>query len=541
MKVLRKATEDKGWWEGECQGKRGVFPDNFVLPPPPIKKLTPRIVSWESALTKEQKNLVPKTSLPRVKKLATTVSGPTKTKTSSTPTGDGQKRPSRDSGSNGLVRNGGPRQPGKKQPRTQVSQQQSTSSQEEEQGGLAKSPSMNKTPTPEKTPPLNDKAPTSKMALLPEITPAPDKVPTLQKTPSLKDMVATNTTSPSPKKSLLPDVTLGPEKFPIPDEIPIPRTTTLKDKVPTPERTLDLDQIPTAEKSPDKASAPETGFSLDEAPTQETPSKDEAPDPKIALQMDKAPTPIKVLTPEQSLFEEVPSKRDTQYQHFSQEEAPQGTESPVDTKTQPQKVHELEESPQMPNSSSKVCFCELEQSNNSPTLSKSQPMCEPDVGEACPQETPTLLKEAPMNHGTTPQEAPSKKETSRKEQVSSQKEPPPEREASQKQAPPEEAAPTPQAIHSIQQIPDPQETLTLGPNFAENENDSEDITALKEEVGLLRRELEGLELQLKKKLTEVWEELKSEREKRQLLEVQMMQQIQKSPSRDSRHADTQTQ
>lgn len=31
-----QTTEDKGWWEGESQGRRGVFPDNFVLPPPPV-------------------------------------------------------------------------------------------------------------------------------------------------------------------------------------------------------------------------------------------------------------------------------------------------------------------------------------------------------------------------------------------------------------------------------------------------------------------------------------------------------------------------
>ncbi|XP_074832156.1 SH3 domain-containing protein 21 [Carettochelys insculpta] len=29
--VLRKETEDEGWWEGECDGKRGLFPDNFVM------------------------------------------------------------------------------------------------------------------------------------------------------------------------------------------------------------------------------------------------------------------------------------------------------------------------------------------------------------------------------------------------------------------------------------------------------------------------------------------------------------------------------
>ena len=34
--LLSQTTEDKGWWEGESQGRRGVFPDNFVLPPPPV-------------------------------------------------------------------------------------------------------------------------------------------------------------------------------------------------------------------------------------------------------------------------------------------------------------------------------------------------------------------------------------------------------------------------------------------------------------------------------------------------------------------------
>ncbi|MBV96953.1 Thyroid hormone receptor-associated protein 3, partial [Eschrichtius robustus] len=45
VKVLRKTTEDKGWWEGESQGRRGLFPDNSVLPPPPIKKLVARKVA----------------------------------------------------------------------------------------------------------------------------------------------------------------------------------------------------------------------------------------------------------------------------------------------------------------------------------------------------------------------------------------------------------------------------------------------------------------------------------------------------------------
>ncbi|XP_029396283.1 SH3 domain-containing protein 21 isoform X2 [Mus pahari] len=170
VKVLRKTTEDKGWWEGECQGRRGVFPDNFVIPPPPIRKLIPRkIISRESAPSKETKKLIPKSSLPTVKKLATAASAPGRAKTLSTPSGDSQKRPSRNSGFNGSCINGGPRQPGRKGSRTQAPQQHSASSQEDEQKSAGKGPSRSKTAAPEKTR-LPDKV------LDPEKIPAPDKV-----------------------------------------------------------------------------------------------------------------------------------------------------------------------------------------------------------------------------------------------------------------------------------------------------------------------------------------------------------------------------
>ncbi|XP_047454190.1 SH3 domain-containing protein 21 [Mugil cephalus] len=34
--ILRKETEDEGWWEGELNGRCGIFPDNFVMVVPPI-------------------------------------------------------------------------------------------------------------------------------------------------------------------------------------------------------------------------------------------------------------------------------------------------------------------------------------------------------------------------------------------------------------------------------------------------------------------------------------------------------------------------
>ncbi|XP_056900706.1 SH3 domain-containing protein 21 [Takifugu flavidus] len=33
--ILNKETEDEGWWEGELNGRRGFFPDNFVMVIPP--------------------------------------------------------------------------------------------------------------------------------------------------------------------------------------------------------------------------------------------------------------------------------------------------------------------------------------------------------------------------------------------------------------------------------------------------------------------------------------------------------------------------
>uniref|UniRef100_A0A3Q2D8H3 Osteoclast-stimulating factor 1 n=1 Tax=Cyprinodon variegatus TaxID=28743 RepID=A0A3Q2D8H3_CYPVA len=37
--ILNKETEDEGWWEGELKGRRGFFPDNFVMVLPPTDSL----------------------------------------------------------------------------------------------------------------------------------------------------------------------------------------------------------------------------------------------------------------------------------------------------------------------------------------------------------------------------------------------------------------------------------------------------------------------------------------------------------------------
>ncbi|XP_010897433.2 SH3 domain-containing protein 21 isoform X2 [Esox lucius] len=39
LTIITKETEDEGWWEGELYGRRGFFPDNFVMVIPPTDAL----------------------------------------------------------------------------------------------------------------------------------------------------------------------------------------------------------------------------------------------------------------------------------------------------------------------------------------------------------------------------------------------------------------------------------------------------------------------------------------------------------------------
>ncbi|XP_058409675.1 SH3 domain-containing protein 21 isoform X2 [Diceros bicornis minor] len=495
VKVLRKTTEDKGWWEGESQGRRGVFPDNFVLPPPPIKKLAPRkVVSQESAPIKEPKKMVPKTALPIVKKLVTAPTGPSKAKPSWTPSRDSQKRPSRDNGSSGSFLSGGPGHPGRKRSKTQTSRQHSTTSQEEEQSSLAKAPHVNKTPTLDKTP--TPKTPSPHEAPSPEKTRSPDKTPT-------------------PEETLTPDKTPTPEEIPSLDKAPSPEKTPSPDKKPTPEETLTPDKVPILEETPtleDKAPSPERVFSVDEALAPEVLPEDEAPSPKMAPPGDEAPTLEKFLTPEQVLSEEASTRHNTQFHHFSPEEAVPKVKFLVAREAQSQEEVYMPEEPPL-------CMKKhaLDKKDSSPLQCESMPGSMPALEKAHPQEEATTHLE----------EAPAKEETILKEE-----------------APPKEAASAEKNPHPIKTTPDPQGTPTfhslVPQNPTDNKSDRDDVMRLQDEVASLRRSLETMGVQLERKLTDIWEELKSEREKRQLLEVQMKRRTRESGTRGAIHAQTQT-
>ncbi|XP_024897151.1 SH3 domain-containing protein 21 [Pteropus alecto] len=447
VKVLRKTTEDMGWWEGESQGRRGVFPDNFVLPPPPIKKLAPRkVVSQESAPIKEPKKMMTKTALPTVKKLMTAPTGHSKAKPSRSPGGDGQKRPSRDPGSNGSLLSGGPGHPGRKRSRTQASRQRSATSQEE-RSSRAKA-SVNKTPTLGKT--------------------------------------------PNPRKIS------SPEKAPSPEEI------LTSDKTPTPEET------PTLE---DKARSPDRVVLVDQVPAPGEPREDEVPGPKVAPSGDKASTPQKALTQKQMLSEEASTGDDTQLHPFFLEAALPKGKSLLVNKAQSRKQVHIPEEPHL----SKRRHT-LDKRDSSALQSEAKPGFRPALERAHPpNEAPTLLEEALAKDESTPKE----------------------------EVPLKEVAPAEKNLHLITPTPDPQETPALHSLVPQSPTDSrsdrDDIMRLQDQVESLRRALELMGAQLERKLTDIWEELKSEREKRLLLEVQMKRRTLESWSRDSSHAQTQTQ
>ncbi|XP_037683640.1 SH3 domain-containing protein 21 isoform X2 [Choloepus didactylus] len=461
VKVLRKTTEDKGWWEGESQGRRGVFPDNFVLPPPPIKKLIPRkMVSRESVPIKDPKKM-PKTAIPMLKKLATAPNGPSKTKT---PSGEGQKRLPHDSGYSGSFLNGNPGYSGRKRSKTQVPRQRSVLGQEEEQSSLMKASSVNKTPSLDKT-------------STPEKTPASDEVST-------------------------------PEKIPTPD------------KSPAPERVSSVDKVP------------------------EVPLGHEAPYSKMAPSGDEAPALDKVLTPEQVLSEEASAQDNAQVHHVFPEEALQQAKALVAKEAQSQEEGHIPKEPLLqPHSPESMMKHLLDERDSSLLLHepKSKPKTMSSVEKPHPQAEATTLKE----------EAPAKGETTPQEEMTLNKEVPPKEEmplkegvSPKEEVPPTEVAPTLKKPHPNKPTSDPQEIPSLHPlapqNPTEIKGDSVDLMSLKEEMESLRRSLELMGVQLERKLTNIWEELRNEREKRLLLEVQMVQKTRESPNRESMHAQTQT-
>ncbi|XP_051843656.1 SH3 domain-containing protein 21 isoform X2 [Antechinus flavipes] len=97
VKVLTKNTENPGWWEGEYEGKRGFFPDNFVLLLPQIKlpvhhRLSPQeavfgrenhVCNGRNRMSKETrattiKKMESKITLPPIKKMSSASNRPSK-------------------------------------------------------------------------------------------------------------------------------------------------------------------------------------------------------------------------------------------------------------------------------------------------------------------------------------------------------------------------------------------------------------------------------------------------------------------------------
>ncbi|XP_075410059.1 SH3 domain-containing protein 21 [Tenrec ecaudatus] len=557
VKVLRKTTEDKGWWEGECQGRRGVFPDNFVLLPPPIKKLVPRrMMSQESAPIKEPKKVVPKSALPTAKKLGTATSGPGKAKPSRTSSGDNQKRSSRDSGSSSRFLGGTPGHPGRKRSKAQVPRQRSVPSQEKEHTRLAKAPPGSKTPVLDKTP-KPEKTLHPDKAAAPEKTRTPNKVPTSEKTPApdkgptpekalTPDKASTPEAAPTldvglaPQKAPTPDRAASPEKTPVLNKTPTSEKTPAPDKGPTPEMGLTPDRAaspektPTPEKTmtPDQVPTPEGVSSVDEAPRPEVPPEEETPGPKIVHPGDETPALEQILTQDQVICEEAPCRP---HNNHSQEATPHMAEDdpPQEPSLQPEEP--LLQSP----CTESICG-EME-----PHLGPLQPGSTPAPDKVHPQEgASTLLQEEPP---PAEGEATQKEEAAPKEEAPSQKQNSPEKEASyQGEVPSRQSGVTaPEKPHSIKPIPGTQETPSLQSLAPQNPTEGmEDrggiLGRLVDEVASLRRSLDMMRTQLEKKLSSIREDLKLEREHRQRLEVQMLQRTQEARRQASSHSQTQT-
>lgn len=216
----------------------------------------------------------------------------------------------------------------------------------------------------------------------------------------------------------------------------------------------------------DKAVTTGSALSGDEAPAPKAPTKDEIFDPKAALPVDTAPALVKILTPEHMVFEEDPSRDNTQCQHLPPEETTQGSQSLA------------------PPNDIQVPGQHFQVSNSERSCCKMK-----------------------HGHGAEDEAAvkglPAKDETTLKEPLP--KELPSEGVSPQKQVPPKESVPTPQVPHTIKRMPDPEGAPTLHPvvplTSSEVKSDSAsadamDVASLREETGSLKSALELLELKL---------------------------------------------
>lgn len=282
-----------------------------------------------------------------------------------------------------------------------------------------------------------------------------NKTPTLDKTPSLEK-------TPSPDKAG------SPEKTSSLDNARSPEKTLSPDKAPTPEECLTSDKVPILEETStleDKAPRPDRVFSVHEVPVPEVP-----PGPKMAPPGDEAHTLGKVLTTKQVLSEEASTRDNTQFHHFSPEEALLNARSLGASGAQSQEeVHMPEEHP--------LCTVKrpLDKRDSSPLQSESASKS---------GSTPALEKAHLREEATTLlEEAPAKDEVTPKEEVS-----------------PEEVSPAQKNPHPIVLTPEPQMTPTLHPsapqNLTDSKSDRDDMMRIKDEVEALRRSLELTGVQL---------------------------------------------
>ncbi|XP_049631487.1 SH3 domain-containing protein 21 [Suncus etruscus] len=475
VKVLKKTTEDEGWWEGESQGRKGVFPDNFVVLPPPIKKLTRQQIPQDSVKTRKPKKMMLKTILPAAKRMGTATSplGPNKNRLSWTPKPDGEstRHPS------GW---GGGRQCRDPSLTPLLHLQKGKQSSQAKAAAQTKTPRLDKPGTLKRTR-QSDKSPTLRQRRAPEKTLTPEETPTLE------------------DKTSYPDRAFSVEETPEPEDLALPE---LGDPFPgmgvSPEQEASSPDNPQACEPSLEEAMPLVAIKA-QSPGVLTPEgEDTHPVSEHSLEEAKLPVAIKaqsprVLMPERSPREETtPSSDDT---HPVNEPFLEEAKPPVATKAQSPGVLTPEGPPP-------------------PTTEHLLANGETTLKEGSPKEA------TPSGEDTHPVNEPSLEEATLPVAIKAQS----PRVLVPEGSPREEATPSGDDAHPVKLTPHLQESSTVHAPAAPNSIDvkyDNSILQLTEEVKTLKASLELMGKQLERKLSDLWEELKREKESRQSLEVQL--------------------